>query len=323
MGWEGVILPRLVSLVNGNTAPYAENLAVGLDAPGAEMSRNHVGMAIAGEALRALRALVADVLGGIKRDEDLRWNRAKVRLIAYLRDEFTNGLWGGEVLCPTPHDAYHLAIAMFARLAAVESQDPELLRLTADHCRALGRLCATLSDPTGEVLSAGVRVPLAKGGKEQRRPVHSALTEFYRYLTCKTDDERFGKLLREPMYVGLKALELVDEDERAGGVTPWVGEQPGPVPMSRPVIVHRWPAGHQVEIPRRGNETGLAKGSQNPNGTCDWLRAEYGKGKKGGSLVTFGMLWQQPAPPVPKVATKIELGPAVREVRIGPAQGGA
>jgi hypothetical protein len=313
MGWEGVILPRLGSLANGDTVPYAENLAVGLDAPGKEMTHNHVGMAVVGEALRAWREW--SIVGMETNHRDwldikYRWSGARVRLVAYLRAELTNGLWNGEPLCPTPHDAFYVAIAMFARLVAVESQDPELLRLTADYCRALGRLCATLSDPTGEVLSAGVRVPLAKGGKEQRRPVHSALTEFYRYLTCKTDDERFGKLLREPMYVGLKALELVDEDERAGGVTPWVGEQPGPVPMSRPVIVHRWPAGHQVEIPRRGNETGLAKGSQNPNGTCDWLLAEYGKGKKGGSLVTFGMLWQQPAPPVPKVATKIELGPA-------------
>jgi hypothetical protein len=109
------------------------------------------------------------------------------------------------------------------------------------------------------------------------------------------------------MYVGLRlvcksaGVTVVDMNE-------WQRECPGPVPMSRPVVIHRWQTGHQVEIQRRGNETGLTKGSASPNGTCDWLRAEYGKGKKGSSLVTFGMLWSTPPPPVPKGAQRIEWG---------------
>jgi hypothetical protein len=304
MGWEQHLLPRLVALADGETVAYDERLAVGLDSPGREMTHNHIGMAVVGEALRAWRAYMAHD----GRAESDRWGQAGMRLEVYLREEFSDGLWNGEPLCPTPHDAYYVAIAMFARLAAVESQDPELLRLTADYCRALGRLCATLSDPTGEVLTAGVRVPLAKGGKVQKRPVHSALTEFRRYLDCKTDAGRFEKLLDEPMYVGLRALVMVDDDDSTMGATPWVGEAPGPVTLSRPVVIHRWQTGHQVELPRRGNETGLTKGSANPNGTCDWLRAEYGKGKKGSSLVTFGMLWSTPPPPVPKGAQRIEWG---------------
>jgi hypothetical protein len=185
---------------------------------------------------------------------------------------------------------------------AVESQDPELLRLTADYCRALGRLCATLSDSTGEVLTAGVRVPLAKGGKEQKRPVHSALTAWWRYLK-----EIPTKQYDDPMYVGLEVVAALDMKE-GDEVSAWADRCPGPVPMSRPVVIHRWPGGHQVEIPRRGTETGLTKGSASPNGTCSWLRADYGKGKKGSSLVTFGMLWSTPPPPVPKGALRVEWG---------------
>lgn len=317
MGWEGTLLPRLVSLLDGETVPYAENLAVGLDAPGKEMSRNHVGMAIAGEAVRAGRHYR-------QRSGDAtlqrRWQAAaKERLVAYLRNELTDGLWGGEVLCPTPHDAYHLAVAMFARLAAVESQDPELLRLTAEHCRALGRLCATLSDPTGEVISAGTRVPLFEEDRwwkaemkrrqkpkykhkqppGQKPPSHSALTEWWRYVNGRPT--RALQLGVEPMYVGLRAALSMDFCD----TTNWACQSPGPFPLARPVIVHRWLGGHQVEILRRGKETGITKGSARPNGICDWVRAEYGKGKRGASLVTFGMLWQTPAPKVPSDAKKV------------------
>jgi hypothetical protein len=298
VGWEQ---PRLVALADGETVAYDERLAVGLDNPGREMTHNHVGMAVVGEALRAWRAY-RNPVDMVAREI---WLRAARRLKAYLQAELTNGLWNGEPLCPTPHDAFYVAIAMFARLVAVESQDPELLRLTADYCRALGRLCATLSDSTGEVLTAGVRVPLAKGGKEQKRPVHSALTAWWRYIALEQPPP-LG-YLDEPMYVGLRlvcksaGVTVVDMNE-------WQRECPGPVPMSRPVVIHRWPTGHQVELPRRGNETGLTKGSASPNGTCSWLRADYGKGKKGSSLVTFGMLWSTPPPPVPKGAQRIEWG---------------
>jgi hypothetical protein len=295
MGWEQHLLPRLVALADGETVAYDERLAVGLDNPGREMTHNHVGMAVVGEALRALRAFNSPLLNR----ERAIWLEAKQRQVHYMRAELTNGLWNGEPICPTPHDAFYVAIAMFARLVAVESQDVELLRLTADYCRALGRLCATLSDPTGEVLSAGVRVPLAKGGKEQKQPVHSALTAWWRWLFGDSSD--IDKIDHDPMYVGLRAARRL----HFGDVR---RECPGPVPMSRPVVIHRWPTGHQVELQRRGNETGLTKGSASPNGTCDWLRAEYGKGKKGSSLVTFGMLWSTPPPPVPKGAQRIEWG---------------
>jgi hypothetical protein len=307
MGWEQHLLPRLVALADGETVTHAENLAVGLDAPGKEMTHNHVGMAVVGEALRAWRAY-RNPVDMVAREI---WLRAARRLKAYLGAELTNGLWNGEPLCPTPHDAFYVAIAMFARLVAVESQDPELLRLTVDYCRALGRLCATLSDPTGEVLTAGVRVPLAKGGKEQKRPVHSALTEWWRYLNGRPN--RVAKLSAEPMYAGLRLLrekwnevgDVLALDDVFCFTSP---QAPTSVPMSRPVVIHRWPGGHQVELPRRGNEMGLTKGSASPNGTCDWLRAEYGKGKKGSSAVTFGMLWSTPPPPVPKGAQRIEWG---------------
>lgn len=313
MGTQDVLLPRLVALLNGEPPPYVPNLAVDVTKRG--WTPNMIGMAIAGEALRAWRE-VNYVRPGVERVDV--WHLAKRRLIAYLRAELDNGLWGNETLCPTPHDAYHLAIAMFSRLVAVESQDAELLRLTAEHCRRLGRLCATLSDPTGEVISAGVRVPLAKAGKVQKRPVHSALTAWWRYILGAPSRAPQGGPFRspngpgwsDPMYVGLRALRaLVEVHGDALGCLYERDTQPGPVRLARTVIVHRWPEGHQVEIPRRGNESGMTKGSATPNGTCDWVRAEYGKGKRGASLVTFGMLWEKPAPPVPNGACRIVMGP--------------
>jgi hypothetical protein len=304
MGWEQHLLPRLVALADGETVAYDERLAVGLDNPGREMTHNHVGLAVVGEALRAWRALRAAGAGD-KLAPFIAMDRARLRLVDYLRAELTNGLWNGEPLCPTPHDAFYVAIAMFARLVAVESQDPELLRLTADYCRALGRLCATLSDPTGEVLTAGVRVPLAKGGKVQKRPVHSALTAWWRYVAHEQAPP--VGYLSDPMYVGL-AVAAKSAGITKADMDDWQCQCPGHVPMSRPVVIHRWPTGHQVELPRRGNETGLTKGSASPNGTCSWLRADYGKGKKGSSLVTFGMLWSTPPPLVPKGTQRIEWG---------------
>jgi hypothetical protein len=313
MGTQDALLPRLVALLDGETVPYAPNLAVDVTKRG--WTPNMIGMAIAGEALRALRAYKADSV------YLPLWLTARNRLAVYLLEELENGLWGNETLCPTPHDAYHLAIAMFSRLVAVESQNAELLRLTAEHCRRLGRLCATLSDPTGEVISAGVRVPFAKGGKAQKRPVHSALTAWWRAINDKPQEGGFkdstrlgpmrvmvpGPAWGEPMYVGLRATRgLWRRGDDLGCV---LAATPGPVRLARTVIVHRWPEGHQVEMPRRGNESGMTKGSANPNGTCDWVRAEYGKGKRGASLVSFGMLWQTPAPEVPKGATRIVMGP--------------
>jgi hypothetical protein len=278
-----------------------------LDRPGRLATHNHLGLAIAGEALRAWRENATKGLHG-------QWREGKSNLVAFLQDELTNGMWRNEVLVPTPHDAFYLAIAMFSRLVAVESCDAELGRLTAEYCRRLARLCATLSDESGEVISAGVRVPLAKAGREQKRPVHSALTAWWRLVTLRSQTGGFdgdGGPWFDPMYVGLRAARVLDDDldDPLSLFNDIERECPGAVRLARTVIVHRWPEGHQVEIPRRGNESGMTKGSATPNGTCSWVRATYGAGKRGASKVQFAMLWEKPAPEVPKGATKIVMGP--------------
>jgi len=340
MGWEAPLLARLVALANGETVPYYERLVMGLDAPGKGASRNHLGMAIAGEALRAWREFAAarPIVRPIAHDRRMA---ARDRLIAYLRDELTNGLWGPEVLAATNHCEYHLAVMAFARLVAVESGDIELLDLTGQHCRAHGRLCASLSDPSGEVLAPGFRVRVSKRG-EQKAPVHDGLTVLWRLVRSSALASELGadpspSLSRsrqivaelraiqqrpafhlsctsrgpgwsDPLYVGLKvARQLLIHGDNLGGMA---HEQPGHVPLRHRVLVYRWPGGHQAQIVRPSPKfTGDTRGGKNPAVVADWCRAEYGKGKRGASAVTFGTRWETPPPCVPSGAVCIEMGP--------------
>jgi hypothetical protein len=303
-GWELVLLPRLVAHEAGETVPYIEGLVASLSKPRRKMSRNHVGMAVVGEALRAWRALP-----NFNRTDLFRWQAARDALVEYLKDELEHGLWGPEVLATTPHAEYHVAIAAFARRVAVESDDGELSFKSALLCCRLGILCASLSDPTGAVRTAGWRVPLAKPGRGQRAPQHSGLTVFWRLVNDLPQEAgwRKGRWQRDPLYVGLNCFDslLHYYDDSLGGAR---CAFPGPVPLRHTINVYRWDGGHQVVIPRpRPNFTGRTSGSKNPNGVCDWLRCEYGERRP---RVTFGMLWQTPPPATPSNATEIVMATA-------------
>jgi hypothetical protein len=58
------------------------------------------------------------------------WTAAAKALAAFLADQLAGGLCSGEQGCNTPHDGIYIVGATTARLAALESGDPGLLRLS-------------------------------------------------------------------------------------------------------------------------------------------------------------------------------------------------
>lgn len=221
------------------------------------------------------------------------FERAKgVLLEAYYPRELARGpravgLWASETLCPDNHTHQHLAGPPMGRVAAVLSQDSDLLRLSGEHLAVtVGALRAFATAPANHAaLRPGDLLMASAGTRCHGKPVWWAGAAFLRaaHLYSRTPglDTRARAMAPMPEYaknpslwrdgvsVGVRALRwLAERPPEVGDKEPSLPELPEtplPCAVKYPVRVHR---GRRVilvvmERPRGGRPV--------PQQVCDWV----------------------------------------------------
>jgi len=297
-------------------------------------SDNHETMAWCGSA--ALAALTRE-------QQPERWRRRREVLIGsvdrdgkphgYYAREFTTGLWGREQCAPDNHWHQH-APGTLGRLAAVESQDPELLRLSEQWIDWMAITMAAFSTPDGQVWAVGMR------GPEPNPPTSFHGTAFNRLLrgfpgplpelddapravpekAAKQEAERLAKAQRnweDASFAGLRALRYLQSigDE---AVSKWNPDSAidasafDDIARRAPEVTLKWP----VRV-YRGRDRFLAVlvpgGPKNKAGipaaeVCDWVEVPYLDSpslKATGAQVRCGYNWKTPPPKPPKDAVEV------------------
>lgn len=292
-GWTAPLLDRGIHLLDEVEPPepsappkplaYNERFAWGPEGAN-QGSPNHEAEAWSTEAVRA----------GRRGTRAQRRSAIDVLKGAYLPRELeTVGLWKSEQLCSDAHCGQHLVGVSFARLAAWESQDAELLERTAELVHRNASLLLSVACPDLTVLSAGFRA--------HRKPAYSAATAWLRQLL---GHEHSGDLAgrkapaawRSPFYLATRALRYLQGQGDSVVAPPRARVATStPIPLKFETLVFRSRRLHLVVIPRHPTAP--------RSGVCDWLRVAYRAGGPG--AVTYGMDWKSPPPKPPRAAVLI------------------
>lgn len=280
---------------------------------GKSSSENHETMAWCGGA--ALAALMRD-------SEPTRWQqRRQVLIDAYYKREFEVGLWGREQCVPDNHSHQHLP-GTLARLAAVESRDSELLRLSAKWMDALSIVLAAFSTPDGQFWPVGLRAP------EPNPPTSFHATAYNRLLhgwdpplpqfTGKNGQRNWD----DSSVAGLRALRFL-QSINDDATTKWKFNRAGlnlfsadwtlpafdAIAKNAPQVTLKFPV-----VVYRGRDRFLAVlipgGPSNKAGlpateVCDWVEVPYLDNpslKRTGAQVRCGYNWSTKPPAPPKDA---------------------
>jgi hypothetical protein len=298
-GWSGPLLGRAQGILDflddpgAPRVPYDSRYAWGPEGA-SKSSPNHEANAWTGEAVRA----------ATEGTPEQKERAFQVLLDAYFPRELgpgetAIGLWAGEQLCPDNHTHQHLAGTAMARVAAVKSGHPELLRRSAELLRTTSAALQALASPAPSffVCSAGFRC--------HGRPMWWWGTAFLRQLMGQPGPMKKWKpeLWRDRAAVAVRAIRwLQGTDPATGKRRDDLGgaDKVGPAGcrLKFETLVYRGKDRHLVVIPKpKGG--GL-------KGVCDWVLVPWGKTYEATmAQVTFGLDWSTPPPKPPAGAELI------------------
>lgn len=335
-GWEKTLLPRgaavmdvLEALPGAELPPFNANLAWGPEGA-KKASPNHETEAW---CIEAARAAIAFARSGA--DLDLRdFERARdVLLTAFFPREFQEGplgvgLWASEQFCPDNHGGQHLVSTM-ARIAAVISEDPELLTVSARLMRTTAQALLSVAAPDLSVWAPGMRpVPKKVKGPNGERlynlPVSGVATEWLRELLSVPHgpalDSRVHDIVKaarvrknwtHPQYLAVRALRWL---RWRGDLATWVPAAKlgdpflwaAPCFLKLKMTVWRSRGGHLAII----DQPRSRPGAKPITGVCDWVWCPYpteGRTELT-KLVQCGFDWQT-LPPLPPKGSQMVVFP--------------